>query len=146
MWWRKKKNEDLNIYIEQLQILKKANLDLREIYSKTVKLPIAKDLIKIIKTSEKIFEELMINKKKIVKMNLYIEYYIQEVINILNKYVKIKELKDEESINLCNIIEEFIKCVVIAFESLYKDLISFDKTEMEISMDILLNELKEKIK
>ena len=88
----------------------------------------------------------MLNKHKIVKMNLFIEYYVQEVIKISNKYIKIKTLKDEESIKLSNIIEEFINCVVIAFERIYKDLISFDKTEMEISMDILLNELKEKIK
>jgi hypothetical protein len=146
MWWRKKKNEELNIYIEQLQILKKANLELRNIYAKSVKLPIAKDLIKITNISEKIFDELMLNKHKIVKMNLFIEYYVQEVIKISNKYIKIKTLKDEESIKLSNIIEEFINCVVIAFERIYKDLISFDKTEMEISMDILLNELKEKIK
>ena len=46
---------------------------------------------------------------------------------------------------ISDIIEEFIKCVVVAFDSIYKDLISFDKTEMEISMDILLYELKEKI-
>ena len=146
MWWRKKKNEELNIYIEQLQILKKANLELRNIYAKSVKLPIAKDLIKITNISEKIFDELMLNKHKIVKMNLFIEYYVQEVIKISNKYIKIKTLKDEESIKLSNIIEEFINCVVISFERIYKDLISFDKTEMEISMDILLNELKEKIK
>ncbi len=146
MWWRKKKNEELNMHIEQLQILKKANLELREIYAQSVKLPIAKDLIKIIKTSEKIFDELMKNKNKIVKMNLFIEYYIQEVIKISSQYVKIKRLKDEESIKLTSIIEDFIRCVVIAFDNIYKDLISFDKTEMEISMDILLNELKEKIK
>ena len=81
-----------------------------------------------------------------VKMNLYIEYYIQEVLNITRQYLKIRTLKDEESINLCEIIEEFIKYVVVAFENIYKDLISFDKAEMEISMDILLNELKEKLK
>ena len=58
MWWRKKKDEELNMHIEQLQMLKKANLELRKIYSETGKLPIAKDLIKIIKASDKIFDEL----------------------------------------------------------------------------------------
>ncbi|MBE5813324.1 MAG: hypothetical protein E7314_06725 [Clostridiales bacterium] len=146
MWWKKKKNNELNMYVEQLQILKQANLKLREIYSQASKSIIAKDLISIIKTSEKIFDELMKNKNKIVKMNLFIEYYIQEVIKISTQYVKIKKLQDEESIKLCIIIEDFIRCVVIAFDSIYKDLISFDKTEMEISMDILLSELKERMK
>ena len=65
-------------------------------------------------------------------MNLYIEYYIQEIIKILMKYSKIKRLKDKESTNLCETIEEFIKCIALAFESVYKDLINLEKTEMEI--------------
>lgn len=146
MWWKKKKNNELNMYVQQLQILKQANLRLRDIYAQLKSMPIAKDLISIIKISENIFDELTVNKNKVVKMNLFIEYYIQEVLQITDKYIKIKKLKDEESEKLCEIIEEFIKCVNVAFENIYKDLISFDKTEMEISMDILLNEIKEKIK
>ena len=109
MWWKKKETDNLNIYIEHLQILKKANLELRELYSQLTKFSISNNLIKIIKISDKIFDELMINKNKIVKMNLYIEYYIQEVLKITRQYLKIRTLKDEESINLCEIIEEFIK-------------------------------------
>ena len=69
MWWRKKKNEELNIYIEQLQILKKANLELRNIYAKSVKLPIAKDLIKITNISEN-------TKRDPVSGSLHISYML----------------------------------------------------------------------
>lgn len=132
--------------LEYLQKLKGLILDLKLIYEKTSGLRIQGDIRDICKTTQKILQCLIDNNSKISRLKLFIEYYLPELIEILNQYTSIKSnnISSDKAINTATQIEDFIPKAKDAFNKILEDISIKNNANTEIDMKIMLSELKEK--
>ena len=143
--FRKKdeKKERQIFLLNQLQELKRNNLQLKEIYNKLVKYSIKEYVKEICKTSDKILSECINDNSKVAKLNLFINYYQADVIKILLNYVSIKENKinSEEANEFMVKVEEFIQNVDIAFKNILENLIILNENSIDADIKVMLESL-----
>lgn len=129
--------------ITQMQDLKKNNLELKELYNRTLKLEINKKIKSICKVSDKIFVECVKDNSKVSKLNLFIHYYQVDVIKILSQYVAIKEskLESDETVDFINKTERFMDKVNVGFEKILEDLIISKENSIDADIKVMLDSL-----
>ena len=129
--------------IAQMQDLKKNNLELKELYNRTLKFQINKKIKSICKVSDKIFAECVKDNSKVSKLNLFINYYQVDVIKILSQYVAIKEskLETEEVVDFVNKTEQFMEKVNVGFENILEDLIISKENSIDADIKVMLDSL-----
>jgi len=129
--------------IAQMQDLKKNNLELKELYNRTLKLEINKKVKSICKVSDKIFGECVKDNSKVSKLNLFINYYQVDVIKILSQYVAIKEskLESEEALEFVDKTEQFMDKVSVGFEKILEDLIISKENSIDADIKVMLDSL-----
>ena len=146
-WFRKKeeKNDIRNFFINQLQTLKKNNLELKSLYEKSKSYSINKNIKEICKTSDKILEVCINDNSRISKLNLFINYYQVEIIKIVSQYVSIKNNKIEsnETKDFISKVDEFIGDVAGAFNNILEELIIDNNKNIDVDIKIMLKSLED---
>jgi len=139
----KAENDAKQFIIAQMQDLKKNNLELKELYNRTLKLEINKKVKSICKVSDKIFGECVKDNSKVSKLNLFINYYQVDVIKILSQYVAIKEskLESEEALEFVDKTEQFMDKVSVGFEKILEDLIISKENSIDADIKVMLDSL-----
>ena len=129
--------------INQLQILKNNNLTLKELYNKSVKYSLNKDVKEICKISDRIFEECIKVNDKVAKLNLFINYYQVDVIKIISQYISIKEnsINSEEANEFIFKVDDFIKKVSEGFDNILEELIISKEKNINTDIKIMLDSL-----
>ena len=144
-WFKKKNkvNERQQYLLSQLQELKRNNLELKMLYEKSIKYSIKDDIKNICKVSDKILAECINDNSQVVKLNLFINYYQNDIIKILSNYVSIKDNKVEsdEANDFVLKVEDFIKKVVEAFENILENLVVVKEKDIDADIKIMLENL-----
>ena len=129
MFKRRKKrlNAELaNESLEYLQRLKSLSLQLIAIYEKLANTKIEKDVLSICKNVKKIMQVLIDDNSKMSGQRLLIDYYLPELVQILNQYIAIKanNLSSMEALSTLEQIENFIPIADNAFKKLLESKVS----------------------
>lgn len=144
-WFKKrnKSNERQQYLLSQLQELKRNNLELKMLYESSIKYSVKEDIKNICKVSDKILEECINDNSKVVKLNLFINYYQNDIIKILSNYISVKENKidSSEANEFISKVEEFIKKVVGAFENILENLVLVKEKDIDADIKIMLENL-----
>jgi len=143
---KKKENEVRNFLIEQLQTLKKNNIDLKRLYEDSKNYSINKSIKEVCRTSDRILETCIKDNSKISKINLLVNYYQVEIVRILSQYISIKKNKIDsaEAKEFIIKVEDFIKNVSKAFEKILEELIIDNKNGIDADIKIMLKDLEDK--
>jgi len=144
-WFKKKNklNERQQYLLKELQELKRNNLELKMLYEKSIKYAIKEDIKDICKIADKILNECINDNSKVVKLNLFIHYYQNDIIKILSNYISIKENKIDsfEANEFILKVEVFIKNVVQAFENILENLVVVKERDIDADIKIMLENL-----
>jgi len=132
--------------MKHLQDLKALIIELRSVHEKTAGQRIQKDVRDICNTAQKILECLIRDNTKLSGARLFIEYYMPELIGILNQYISIKEnnISSAQAKETATQIEGFAPVVKEAFGKLLENLISQNGDDPEIDIRVMLDRLKSK--
>jgi len=144
---RKKLRPELtNENIEYLQTLKSLVLQLKLIYEKLAKTKIEKDVLTICKTTQKILQNLTDDNSKISGQGLLIDYYLPELVQILNQYIAINsnKISSTQAKETLRQIEKFIPTVKNAFEKILENKATQKSSDIDVDIKIMLDKLKTK--
>ena len=144
---RKKFRVELaNENLEYLQKLKSLVLQLRSIYERLAKTKIEKDVLIICKTTQKILQGLTDDNNKISSQGLLINYYLPELVQILNQYIAINsnKISSTQAKDTLKQIEEFIPIVKKAFEKILENKTTQRSSDIDVDIKIMLDRLKSK--
>lgn len=136
--------ENMNKELETLSILKKNIFELRKLYDQ-VENDVVQSLLKnIIKTSEKIYKEVVVNTDKLYKLDRFNNYYLITIQKILKKYINLSKNKIRNSQNESFFlkIEEFLKNVTVSFDILYQSLYTDEIIDLDAEMQVMEKEMK----
>lgn len=136
--------ENMNKELETLSILKKNIFELRKLYDQ-VENDVVQSLLKnIIKTSEKIYKEVVVNTDKLYKLDRFNNYYLITIQKILKKYINLSKNKIRNSQNESFFlkIEEFLKNVTVSFDILYHSLYTDEIIDLDAEMQVMEKEMK----
>lgn len=136
--------ENMNKELEILSILKKNIFELRKLYDQ-VENDVVQSLLKnIIKTSEKIYKEVVVNTDKLYKLDRFNNYYLITIQKILKKYINLSKNKIRNSQNESFFlkIEEFLKNVTVSFDILYQSLYTDEIIDLDAEMQVMEKEMK----
>lgn len=136
--------ENMNKELETLSILKKNIFELRKLYDQ-VENDVVQSLLKnIIKTSEKIYKEVVVNTDKLYKLDRFNNYYLITIQKILKKYINLSKNKIRTSQNESFFlkIEEFLKNVTVSFDILYQSLYTDEIIDLDAEMQVMEKEMK----
>ena len=146
MFKRRKKRlkaELANESLEYLQRLKSLTLQLKAIYEKSVKTKIEKDVLSICKSVKNIMQVLIDDNSKMSGQRLLIDYYLPELLQILNQYIAIKtnNLSSTEALNTLEQIENFLPIADNAFKKLLENKVSQSSSDIDIDIKIMMEKL-----
>lgn len=136
--------ENFSKNLEKLTILKQNIYELRKLYDEINNESVQKQLKDIIKISDKIYKEVVINTDKLYKLERFNNYYLITVQKIVKKYInlnknKIRNSKNEEFFIK---IEEFLKNVTLSFKNLYESLYTDEIIDLDAEMQVMEKEMK----
>ncbi len=136
--------ENFSKDLEKLTILKQNIYELRKLYDEINNESVQKQLKDIIKISDKIYKEVVINTDKLYKLERFNNYYLITVQKIVKKYInlnknKIRNSKNEEFFIK---IEEFLKNVTLSFKNLYESLYTDEIIDLDAEMQVMEKEMK----
>ena len=136
--------ENFSKDLEKLTILKQNIYELRKLYDEINNGSVQKQLKDIIKISDKIYKEVVINTDKLYKLERFNNYYLITVHKIVKKYInlnknKIRNSKNEEFFIK---IEEFLKNVTLSFKNLYESLYTDEIIDLDAEMQVMEKEMK----
>ena len=136
--------ENFSKDLEKLTILKQNIYELRKLYDEINNESVQKQLKDIIKISDNIYKEVVINTDKLYKLERFNNYYLITVQKIVKKYInlnksKIRNSKNEEFFIK---IEEFLKNVTLSFKNLYESLYTDEIINLDAEMQVMEKEMK----
>lgn len=136
--------EMFNKEIEKLATLKQNIYELRKLYDEINNEVIKKLLKDIIKISDNIYKEVVVNTDKLYKLDRFNDYYIITIQKIIEKYIrlsknKINDIQNEEFFPK---IEEFLKNVTLSFNNLYQSLYTDEIIDLDAEMQVMTKEMK----
>jgi len=142
----KLKADSVNENLEYLQKLKNFVLQLRSIYERSAKTKIEKDVLSINKTSQKILQTLIDDNSKISGQRLLIDYYLPELVQILNQYIAIKSnnISSTSAEDTLEQIEEFIPIVNKAFKRILENIVNQRNSDIDVDIKVMLDKLSSK--
>ena len=140
------KTELANESLEYLQRLKSLALQLKAIYEKLAKTKIEKDVLSICKSVKNIMQVLIDDNSKMSGQRLLIDYYLPELVQILNQYIAIKtnNLSSIEALSTLEQIENFIPIADNAFKKLLESKVSHSSSDIDVDIKIMLDKFKDK--
>ena len=143
---KKRKTEHENDSLEYQQKLKSLILELRAIYEKTAGTKINKGILEITKTTKNILQCLIDDNSKTAKLRLFIDYYLPELVQIINQYIAIKSnnISSEQAAGIVGQIEDFIPVTEKAFGRILENITIQDNSDVEIDIKIMIENLKKK--
>ena len=136
--------ENFDKELQKLSVLKQNIHELRKLYDEINDEIILKLLKDIIKVSDKIYNEVVVNTDKLYKLERFNNYYLVTVKKIVEKYIrlsknKIKNSKIEEFFIK---IQEFLKNVTLSFDNLYQSLYNDEILDLDAEMQVMEKEMK----
>ena len=136
--------ENFDKELQKLSVLKQNIHELRKLYDEINDEIILKLLKDIIKVSDKIYNEVVVNTDKLYKLERFNNYYLVTVKKIVEKYIrlsknKIKNSKNEEFLIK---IQEFLKDVTLSFDNLYQSLYNDEILDLDAEMQVMEKEMK----
>ena len=136
--------ENFSKDLEKLTILKQNIYEHKKLYDEINNESVQKQLKDIIKISDKIYKEVVINTDKLYKLERFNNYYLITVQKIVKKYInlnknKIRNSKNEEFFIK---IEEFLKNVTLSFKNLYESLYTDEIIDLDAEMQVMEKEMK----
>ena len=142
----KLKADLLNENLEYLQKLKSFVLQLRSIYERLAKTKIEKDVLSICKTSQKILQTMIDDNSKISGQRLLIDYYLPELVQILNQYIAIKSnsISSTNAADTLKQIEDFIPIAKKAFKKMLENKITQRSSDIDVDIKVMFDKLKSK--
>ena len=143
---KKLRAENVNENLEYLQELKRLALELRSIYERLAKTKIEKDVLSICKTTQKILQSMTDDNKKISGQGLLIDYYLPELVQILNQYIAINsnKISSTQAKDTLKQIEDFIPIVKKAFEKILENKTTQRSSDVDVDIQIMLERLESK--
>lgn|GEM_PF-1673495 len=132
--------------LKYLQRLKALILELKFVYEKIAGFEIQKDVRDICKTAQKILQCLIDDNAKISGVRLFVDYYMPELIGILNQYAAIKanNISSEQAKETAAQIEGFVPLAKEAFAKILENLTVQNDADSEIDIRVMLDKLKSK--
>lgn len=136
--------ENLNKELEKLSNLKQNIYELRKLYDEVNNDVIQKLLKDIIKISDKIYKEVVVNPDKLHKLERFNNYYLITIQKIVKKYINLRKNKIRNSQNeeFSIKIEEFLKNVTLSFNNLYQSLYTDEIIDLDAEMQVMEKEMK----
>lgn len=139
-----KNSDEFNQEIQDLTMLKQNIYKLRKLFDKINDEKIREYLKNIIKISDKIYKEVIVNTEKIDKLYKFNNYYIITVEKIISKYIELKnnKINNKDSQEFFNKIDSFLSNVVSAFENLYQSLFTNEIIDIDAELNVMKKEMK----
>ena len=136
--------ENFDKELQKLSVLKQNIHELRKLYDEINDEIILKLLKDIIKVSDKIYNEVVVNTDKLYKLERFNNYYLVTVKKIVEKYIKLSKNKIKNSKNeeFFIKIQEFLKNVTLSFDNLYQSLYNDEILDLDAEMQVMEKEMK----
>lgn len=136
--------ENFSKDIEKLTILKQNIYELRKLYDEINNESVQKQLKDIIKISDKIYKEVVVNTDKLYKLDRFNNYYLITIQKIVKKYINLSKNKIRSSQNeeFFTKIEEFLKNVTLSFNNLYQSLYTDEIIDLDAEIQVMEKEMK----
>lgn len=133
-----------NKELQELAILKQNIHGLRKLFDEINNEDIKKELKEIIKISDKIYKEIVVNIEKLYKIEKFNNYYLITVEKVVRKYIKLSKNKinNNETEAFFSKIEEFLKNVSTSFKNLYQSLYNDEVIDIDAEMKVMEKEMK----
>ena len=136
--------ENFNKELQKLSILKQNIYELRKLYDE-INDEVMQNLLKdIIKISDKIYKEVVVNTDKLYKLDRFNNYYLVTIQKIIKKYINLSKNKIMNSQNekFYSKIEEFLENVNLSFNNLYQSLYTDEIIDLDAEMQVMEKEMK----
>ena len=139
-----KNNNKFSDKIQEISVLKKNIYKLRNLFDNINDENVKNHLKNIIKISDKIYKEVVVNTEKLDKIYKFNSYYIVTVEKIISKYVELKnnKINNRDSQEFFNKIEGFLTNVTSSFENLYQSLFSDEIIDIDAELKVMEKEMK----
>ena len=139
-----KNNNVFNKGIQELSILKQNIHKIRNLFDNINDENVKNHLKNIIKISDKIYKEVVVNTEKLDKIYKFNSYYIITVEKIISKYVELKnnKINNRDSQEFFNKIEGFLTNVISSFENLYQSLFTDEIIDIDAELKVMEKEMK----
>lgn len=136
--------ENFDKELQKLSVLKQNIHELRKLYDEINDEIIQKLLKDIIKISDKIYKEVVVNTDKLHKLDRFNNYYLITIKKIVEKYIKLSKNKIMNSKNeeFFIKIQEFLKNVTLSFNILYQSLYNDEIIDLDAEMQVMEKEMK----
>mgnify|MGYP004640884497 FL=1 len=136
--------ENFSKDLEKLTILKQNIYELRKLYDEINNESVQKQLKDIIKISDKIYKEVVVNTDKLYKLDRFNNYYLITIQKIVKKYINLSKNKIRSSQNeeFFTKIEEFLKNVTLSFNNLYQSLYTDEIIDLDAEIQVMEKEMK----
>jgi len=132
--------------LEYLQKLKSLVMQLRSSYERLAKTKIEKGVLSICKTSQKILQGLIDDNSKISGHRFFIDYYLPELVQILNQYIAIKSnnISSAQAMETIKQIDDFIPVADKAFKKVLENKATQRSSDIDVDIKIMMDNLRSK--